>query len=109
MKLVENNIKPRKDSAGNFPMYSALMASLESYEVSFTLLPLPSKGHPNPKRPAKRPKLTHPNTEDAKQTPAKGKGKFKSSGKGKGSGQQPWIAIPKFIQDLGGVATMPSG
>ena len=98
MKLVENNIKPRKDSAGNFPLTRLSGQNLDSYEVSFTLIPLPSKGHPNPKRPAKRPKLTRPNAEDA---PAKSNGKFKNSGKGKGSGQQPWIAIPKFIRDLG--------
>ena len=38
-KLIEDGVKPRRDAAGVCPMDAALMKALESYQVSFALLP----------------------------------------------------------------------
>ena len=41
--LIEQNVKPRPDDAGDLALDTRLVESLKSYEVSFTLLPLASK------------------------------------------------------------------
>ena len=48
-KLLEDGIKPRRDIAGDLPLDVHLMRALESYQVSFALLPLPQSKKPNPK------------------------------------------------------------
>ena len=40
-KLLEDNIKPRRDAAGDLALDTELIRALESYQVSFALLPLP--------------------------------------------------------------------
>ena len=42
-KLLEEGVKPRRDSDGTLPVDVGLMKALESYAVSFSLLPLPSR------------------------------------------------------------------
>jgi len=102
-RLIELNIKPKQDTDGSMPMDKALHEALESYEVSFALMHLPSKGPGNPPRPWKRLKTQH------QDTPGKGKDKNKKgNGKG-GKTAAPWVSIPKFIRDRGGHAATPAG
>ena len=86
---------------------TALAHALESYEVSFLLLPM-AKQKELPKRPEKR--------QTAPKEAASGKGKgsrFQPYGKGKGSagkkGKSMEIRVPKNIRDAGGVAFLPTG
>ncbi|CAE7214389.1 unnamed protein product, partial [Symbiodinium sp. CCMP2456] len=102
-RLIELNIKPKQDTDGSMPMDKAPHEALESYEVSFALMHLPSKGPGNPPRPWKRLKTQH------QDTPGKGKDKNKKgNGKG-GKTAAPWVSIPKFIRDRGGHAATPAG
>ena len=51
MKIIELNIKPRANAAGELPLDTELIKALESYEVSFALLLCPrSQPHPMPHR-----------------------------------------------------------
>ena len=104
-RLIEPNIKPKQNPDGSRPLDSALHDALESYEVSFALMHQPSKGSNNPRRPWKRLKTgqQHPEATASHQEQRKGKGKGR---KGKAA---PWISIPKFIRDRGGVAVTPGG
>ena len=43
IRLIEENVKPRRKPDGTYPMDLALTAALQSYHVSFTLMPLPAK------------------------------------------------------------------
>ena len=101
VKLIESNIKPKKNEAGEFPLDSALHEALESYEVSFSLMHLQTKQ--GNQRPFKKFKVNHP---EPPHKPPGGKG----NGKGrKGKTSPPWVSIPKFIRDRGGVAATPAG
>ncbi|CAJ1384527.1 unnamed protein product, partial [Effrenium voratum] len=78
-KLIEDCVKPRRNEAGVLELDTALAHALESYEVSFLLLPM-AKQKELPKRPEKR--------QTAPKEAASGKGKgsrFQPYGKGKGS------------------------
>ena len=106
-KLIEDCVKPRRNEAGVLELDTALAHALESYEVSFLLLPM-AKQKELPKRPEKR--------QTAPKEAASGKGKgsrFQPYGKGKGSagkkGKSMEIRVPKDIRDAGGVAFLPTG
>ncbi|CAE7248606.1 unnamed protein product [Symbiodinium sp. CCMP2592] len=103
-RLIELNIKPKQEPSGARPMDEALHAALESYQVSFALMHLASKGSNTPRRPWKRPRV-QPDAAAASVNPDAKKGK----GKGKKGKAAPWISIPKFIRDRGGVAVTPAG
>ena len=94
-KLLEDNIKPRRQSDGTLPLDEALQKALESYEVSFCLLPLQAK-----KEPKKNALKKTGETEVIKKV----KGDKVKPGKGKGKGR-----IPEAIMKLGGVSKNPSG
>ena len=49
VRLIEAGVRPKRDPDKSFPLDSALMAALESYEVSFLLLHKPA--NKPPKRP----------------------------------------------------------
>ena len=103
-RLIELDVKPRKAADGTYPLDKALEEALMSYEVSFCLMhqPLKGAGAP-PARPNKRPREDQPGK-------ARGKGRASSNkGKGRGKSSPPWVSIPKFLRDRGGVASMPSG
>ena len=90
-KLLELGTKPRRGADGTLALNKGLLEALVSYEVSFTLLPLPSKKEPkvNLKKNPKNEVL---------------KDKIEKKGKGKGKGK-----IPDAIRKLGGVARDPDG
>ena len=97
-KLLEDGIRPRRDQGGALPLDTHLMKALESYAVSFTLLPLPQKkspavaATPKPKAIVKNPQFNKV---------AKGKGKSKGSNKGP--------RVPYQIIQAGGVGRTPDG
>ena len=91
-KLLEDNIKPRRQADGTLPLDEALQKALESYEVSFCLLPLQSKKEPKKKKGDKK--------KDETEVIKKAKGDKVKPGKGKGKGR-----IPEAIVKLGGVST----
>lgn len=55
-KLLEDNIKLRRSPAGTLALDDALQRALESYEVSFCLLPLQAKKDTNKTKRRKRKK-----------------------------------------------------
>ena len=104
VKLIEQNIKAKRDASGSFPLDDALHHALESYEVSFALMHLQSKQAPPTRPPFKKLKTQHDESSVTKPG-GKGKGKDKK-GRGKSA---PWVSIPEFIRDRGGHAATPSG
>lgn len=107
--LIEEDVKPRRDAAGNLALDTKLIEALQSYQVAFTLLPLPAKKSES-QSSNHRPQ---PYSENRKGS-SKGK-KFiqpywnfgKSFGKGKASKGKP--RVPAEIMKLGGVASNPDG
>ena len=100
-KLLQDNVKPRRQPDGTLALDDSLQRALESYEVSFCLLPLHAKKDGNKTKEKKEKKETDktekPNK--VKQDEKKTKGP-----KGKGKGR-----VPEAIMKLGGVARNPSG
>ena len=95
-KLLEDNIKPRRQADGTLPLDEALQKALERYEVSFCLLPLQTKKEPKKKEKKEK--------KDETEVIKKIKGDKVKPGKGKGKGR-----IPEAIMKLGGVSKNPSG
>ena len=98
-RLIEQNVKPRPNPGDPLPLDSQLQATLESYDVSFELMPLPQQP---PKRkeswPDRAPKVP------------KGTSKGQGQGKGKGKGKaRSMIKIPRGIRSKGGTAETPDG
>ena len=103
-KLIERDVKPRRSVEGSYPLDSALDEALTSYEVSFSLMHQPLKGTSGP--------LARPNKRSREEQPNKGRGRGRvasTKGKGRSKSSPPWVSIPKFIRDKGGVAALPSG
>ena len=98
-KLLEDGIRPRREANGEFPLDKHLMKALESYAVSFTLLPLPQAKKPAAPVASPKPQATVKNTWFQK--PTKGKGKSKGSSKGP--------RVPYQIVQAGGVGKTPDG
>ena len=72
-KILEDGIRPRRDSAGEFPLDKHLMKSLESYTVSFTLLPLPQQKKPSGPPATPKPKAIVKTTQFKNMEKAKAK------------------------------------
>ena len=101
--LIEQNIRPRPSPGDPLPLDTKLQAALESYHVSFELMPLPL---PPPKRKESWP--------DRPPKASKGAAKGSAPGKGKGkTGSKPaaktFIKIPWAIRSKGGTAETPDG
>ncbi|CAE7949787.1 unnamed protein product, partial [Symbiodinium sp. KB8] len=79
VKLIEQNIKAKRDASGSFPLDDALHHALESYEVSFALMHLQSKQAPPTRPPFKKLKTQHDESSVTKPG-GKGKGKDKKGG-----------------------------
>lgn len=109
-KCIRDNVKPRRDSTGAKPLDTALVGALETWEVSFSLMPLPSRqsapksvnksegGKPKPDKP--QPSAKHVANKFQNNKKSKGKGRGKSKWEPK---------CPQAIRDAGGTATLPSG
>ena len=104
--LLEEGVQPKRNDAGELALDTKLSSTLESYRVSFSLLPLIAKKDSSGGSP-KKPKTQQP---------------F-SSGKGSpGNTQKPWLKqkggkkggkskqrVPSHIFKLGGTASNPEG
>ena len=103
-RLIEADVKLRPTALGFLPLDSALIPAFESYEVAFTLMPLPyvhrggkGGGRPNPKKR---------NTSYNQDSPNK-----KGRGKGKGAKgkEERFDRVPRELLDQGGVGKNPAG
>ena len=101
-RLIEADIKLRPNALGFLPLDSAIIPAFESYEVSFSLMPLPlSKGGkggglPNPK------KRNTSFTQESTNKKGKGKGKDKQE-------RSDRERVPRELLDQGGVSRNPAG
>lgn len=98
-KLLEEGVKPRRNAAGELALDTELMKALESYQVSFALLPLPTAVVKKPGKGPQGDKDTDKHRVYHDQFDKKGK-----KGKGKGKNSQ---KIPYGISKLGGVGRTP--
>lgn len=108
-RVIQDGVKPRRDENGVKPLDKALIEALQSYEVSFALIPLPTKQASNPKQ----------SSEHAQKAPGKPKQKLvgnkfahgkKPKGKGKGGQKSKWEPkTPLAIREAGGTAMTPEG
>jgi len=103
--LLEEGVQPKRDEMGGLALDTKLMESLQSYRVSFSLLPLIAKkdSTPSPTKIAK-PSVSHggKGSNFPVQKPwIKSKG-GKKGGKGK-------VRVPNHIFKLGGTASNPAG
>ena len=96
-RLLEEGVKPKRAADGSLPLDTALIKALESYQVSFALLPLPQAKKPAPKTipPIKKGPFWE------KQPKGKGHGKSGKSGKGQ--------KLPYQIVKIGGTGKTPEG
>lgn len=99
-KLLQDNVKPRRSPDGTLALDDALQRVLESYEVSFCLLPLQAKKDGNKTKEKKEKKE---NDKSDKASKVKKEDKVKSP-KGKGKGR-----VPEAIMKPADVAANPSG
>ena len=109
--LIEKNVKPRPDANGVLALDTKLEEALKSYEVSFTLLPMPSKQTPKaaPTQPAAA--GVKPQNSVGGKGKNKGYNRFRpygSKGKGKSKSKSDQ-RIPREIREAGGTATTPDG
>ena len=104
--LLEEGVKPRRDEAGDLALNAKLLEALQSYRVSFSLLPLLAKSS---------------NASGSSSSTTKPKG----NAGGQGSPfpvQKPWMKskggkanskgkmrVPKHIYKMGGTASNPAG
>ena len=98
-KLSEAGSDIRRNAAGEYPLDKMIISSLESYEISFYLLPMVSSTYGDSWASSSRPS---PYDENPK---GKGKGKGKGKRKTKGEHVQTWVP-PKL---RGGRPTNPAG
>ena len=103
--LLEEGVQPKRDEMGNLALDTKLMESLQSYRVSFSLLPLIAKKDATPS-PTKitKPSISHGGKGANLQVQKpwiKNKG-GKKGGKGK-------VRVPNHIFKLGGTASNPAG
>ena len=103
--LLEEGVQPKRDESGDLALDVKLMESLQSYRVSFSLLPLIAKKDtgPGPSKVSK-PAVTHggKGSNSHVQKPwLKPKGGKKGS-KGK-------VRVPNHIFKLGGTSSNPAG
>lgn len=112
-KIIERGIKPRPDALGALPLNTEMMKALESYEVAFALLPLPTKGS-NPVKSqqshggAEKPKQSHGGSSSNKGKGKQGHG-TRSVPYSKGKGKRFEPRIPAEIRERGGTASNPQG
>lgn len=108
--LLENNVKPKRDDTGVLPLDNAMLEALQSYHVSFALMPLPAK-RDQQQTAAKKP----PKQQSSPQPMVKVKTQFvknwgdQKSKKGSGKGYKGKQRVPAVIHKLGGVANDPDG
>ena len=91
-RLIELDIKPKRDATGACPLDVALLAALESYQVSFALLLMIAKAEKD--RPKSAAEIWKPQFDKSK---GKGKSKGKQKGKKLVSSKFPGPFMPKGV------------
>ena len=95
--LLEEGVRPKRDSTGQLPLNTKLLEALTSYHVSFSLLPLVGKKEVVKKENKKKAKRDRSRSRHDR-------GDKHGKGKGKGKGK-----VPQLIAKLGGVGKNPEG
>lgn len=103
-RLIEEGIVPSRNDQGSYPMDGALTRALESYEVSFALLPLPARSTESKAKPEGRMK-SHAARPEPYTTKGAGKGKGKQGRKG----TKPFFKVPQAIHAAGGKGATTDG
>lgn len=98
-KLSEAGSDIRRNAAGEYPLDKLIISSLESYEISFYLLPMVSSTYGDSWASSSRPSPYDENP--------KGKGKSKGKGKRKTKGEHVQTWVPPKLR--GGRPTNPAG
>ena len=102
-RLLEQDVKPKRDQDGECALDKKLMEALESYQVSFTLLPLAAKRESQPSGPKKiKPAAGNGKGAHSVQQPMWNKKGGKKGAKGK-------QRVPPTIYKMGGTAADPEG
>ena len=106
-RLVEDDVSPKRDASGDYPVGAALLPTLMSYEVTIILLARPIAQAEGRKRHPSGP--SRPNAQKFLKTTQKG-AEGKGSGKtAKGKGATPFQRIPEGIRSLGVTGLTPDG
>ena len=106
-RLVEDDVSPKRDASGEYPVGAALLPTLMSYEVTIILLARPIAQADNRKRNPNGP--SRPGAQKFLKTNQKG-AEGKGSGKtAKGKGATQFQRIPEGIRSLGGTGLTPDG
>ena len=103
--LLEENVRPKRDELGNLALNDKLLEALQSYRVSFSLLPLVAKqNQPSGSTgPSNKPKNT-----GGKGSPFPVQKPWLKNKGGK-QGSKTKMRVPHHIFKLGGTASNPSG
>ena len=104
-KLIETGVQPAMAPDGSFPMDAKLLEVLQSYEVSFTLLPLPSKSEPK----AKQEQVIRTSQASHRLEPYGGKQGGKAKGGKGGKKSKPFFKVPQAIHAAGGKGSTSDG
>eukprot|EP00435_Cladocopium_sp_Y103_P072222 s295_g39.t1 len=104
--LLEEGVRPKRDEAGVLALDEKLLDTLQSYRVSFSLLPLVSRATASTSGP-KKPKASNSDTGGKGNVHAVQKPWIKNKGGKKGSKGKP--RVPHHIFKLGGTAANPEG
>ena len=104
--LIEEAIAPKRDDTGNLALDDRLLEVLESYRVSFSLLPLLAKKETSPG--AAPPKKIKPQQHGGKGSPGGVQKPWLKSKGGKKGGKSKQ-RVPAHIFKLGGTASNPEG
>lgn len=106
--LLEENVRPKRDDAATLPLNTALIQALQSYQVSFALMPL----HAKKEQPAASQK-SQPKSAQPSQSTVRVKTQFMKAswnkGKGFSKGSKGKQRVPPSIHKLGGVSNDPDG
>ena len=103
--LIEEGVRPKRDEAGVLSLDKRMLEVLESYRVSFSMLPLLAKKDTGNGSPTKKPKPAQPGGKGS--PPGVNKPWLKSKGGKKGAKSKQ--RVPAHIFKLGGTAANPEG
>eukprot|EP00435_Cladocopium_sp_Y103_P009876 s4862_g2.t1 len=105
--LLEEGVRPKRDEAGVLALDDKLLETLQSYRVSFSLLPLLSRAQTSSSGPRKPGKPSNSDTGGKGSSHAVQKPWIKNKGGKKGAKGKP--RVPHHIFKLGGTASNPEG
>ena len=103
--LLEEGVQPKRDEMGLLALDTKLMESLQSYRVSFSLLPLIAK-RDNAPSPTKTPKAVTNHGGKGSSAPVQKPWIKPKGGKKGGKGK---VRVPNHIFKMGGTASNPAG